>query len=176
MSRIIVNIPEATSGNFEVRVENTDFVAGESEPLADYTFLYKDGDRIMQDTTKEYREHQPLWDGATGDVLIGGLGLGMVHQALIDNPHVTSVTVVEKYQDVIDLVWDHCPKDSTFTLVNADINKWTPTGTYDYVWIDTWLNQPHQPVEFATYNENLINKFDGIATCIGYWPYGNHHY
>ena len=69
MSRIIVNIPEATSGNFEVRVENTDFVAGESEPLADYTFLYKDGDRIMQDTTKEYREHQPLWDGATGVII-----------------------------------------------------------------------------------------------------------
>ena len=101
MSRIIVDIPEATSGNFEIKVENTDFVAEESEPLADYTFLYKDDVRIMQDTTKEYTEHQPLWDGATGDVLIGGLGLGLVHQKLIDNPNVTSVTVVEKYQDVI---------------------------------------------------------------------------
>ena len=176
MSRIIVDIPEATSGNFEIKVENTDFVAEESEPLADYTFLYKDGDRIMQDTHKEYAEHQPLWDGATGDVLIGGLGLGLVHQKLIDNPHVTSVTVVEKYQDVIDLVWNNCPKDSSFTLIHADITTWKITGNYDYVWIDTWLNQPHQPVDYTTYNENLIDKFEGNTTCIGLWPYGIYCY
>jgi hypothetical protein len=173
MTRIIVDIPEATSGDFEIKVENTDFVAFETEPLADYTFLYKDGDRIMQDTHKEYAEHQPLWDGATGDVLIGGLGLGMVHQKLIDNPNVTSVTVVEKYQDVIDLVWDACPKDSSFTLIHDDITTWKITGNYNYVWIDTWLNQPHQPVDYTTYNENLIDKFEGNTTCIGLWPYGN---
>ena len=169
MTRIIVDIPEATSGDFEIKVENTDFVAEESEPLADYTFLYKDGDRIMQDTHKEYAEHQPLWDGATGDVLIGGLGLGMVHQKLIDNPNVTSVTVVEKYQDVIDLVWNNCPRDKSFTLIHADITTWTPTENYDYVWIDTWLNES----DYATYNENLIDKFEGSATCIGWWPNGN---
>ena len=76
---------------------------------------------IMQDSEAEYNAHQWLWDNATGDVLIGGLGIGLVNEVLIDNDDITSVTIVENSQDVIDLVWEHCAKDDRFTLIQEDL-------------------------------------------------------
>ena len=38
----------------------------------------------------EYREHQWRWSNATGDVLIGGLGIGMVNEFLINAPNINS--------------------------------------------------------------------------------------
>jgi hypothetical protein len=59
----------------------------------------------MQDTSREYDEHDWLVQRMSGDVLIGGLGIGMIHIPLLASSDVTSVTIVEKEQDVIDLVW-----------------------------------------------------------------------
>ena len=94
--RITVDIPEAVNGIFEIKKVTSDSIAEKEEPFDTYTVLYMNGIEIMQDTTHEYREHQDLWDNATGDVLIGGLGIGFVNQKLIDNPNVTSVTILEK--------------------------------------------------------------------------------
>ena len=163
--RITVDIPEAVNGNFEIKKVTTDIVADREEPLDTYTILYKDGIGIMQDTTHEYDEHQPLWDNASGHVLIGGLGLGFVNQKLMDNPNVTSVTIVEKYQEVIDLTWPHCPKDETFTLIHADFDTWQPTQNYDCAWFDTWLS----PTNYVEYNTELINKYQPYCNWIGIW-------
>ena len=165
MSRITVNIPIGINGDFEVKKVTTDIVVGKNEPLAEYTILYKNGVEIMQDTTSEYKEHTPLWENAKGDVLIGGLGLGLVHQALLDNPEVTSVTIVEKYQEVVDLVWDHCPKDNTFTLITDDFETWEPSQRYDVCWIDTWLF----PEDYETYNTAMILKYSQYCDWVGYW-------
>ncbi len=164
--RITVDIPEAVNGNFEIKKVTTDSIAGKEEPLDTYTILYHNNKPIMQDTTHEYYEHQPLWDNATGHVLIGGLGIGLVNQKLLDNPNVTSVTIVEKYQEVIDLTWPHCPKDETFTLVHADFDTWQPTQNYDCVWIDTWLSEKG---DYCEYNETLINKYNQYSNWIGWW-------
>ena len=91
MSRITVNIPEAVNGDYEIKV------------IDGYTNLLKNGEVLMYDTELEYSQHQPLWDDATGDVLIGGLGIGMVNQKLMDNPNVTSVTIIERIKR--SLIW-----------------------------------------------------------------------
>ena len=176
MNRIVVDIPEETSGDFYIQKVTTNHLAGRDEPQGAYTVLHKGDynvDNIMQDTTHEYDEHQSLWDNATGDVLIGGLGIGFVNQKLIDNPNVTSVTIVEKYQEVIDLVWEHCPKDETFTLIHADILIWEPTQNFNVAWFDTWL---HWDVDFDAvpiedYNDILIEKYTSYCDWIGCWPF-----
>ena len=170
--RITVNIPEAVNGNFEIKKILSDAVAGKEEPLDTYTILYKDGVGIMQDTTHEYDEHQSLWDNAIGDVLIGGLGIGFVNQKLIDNPNVTSVTTVEKYQEVIDMVWPHCPKNNTVTLIHHDIETWQPTQYFDVAWFDTWLHplDGPGPVPIENYNNILIEKYTSYCGWIGFWP------
>ncbi|RZD54550.1 MAG: hypothetical protein CXT67_00605, partial [Methanobacteriota archaeon] len=129
--KINVNIPTGTSGDFEIANysnETTDnnwqtYLSMKDETHTNYIVLLKSNCvmPIMQDSEAEYNEHQWLWDNATGDVLIGGLGIGLVNQVLIDNPNITSVTIIENSQDVIDLVWEHCSKDERFTLIQEDI-------------------------------------------------------
>jgi hypothetical protein len=169
MSRIIVNIPEGTSGDFSIQKITTNHIGGRDEPQDTYTVLYKDGiENIMQDTAHEYDEHQPLWDNATGDVLIGGLGIGFVNQKLIDNPNVTSVTIVEKHQEVIDLVWNSCPKDGIITLVHDDIETWNPTQNFDCGWFDTWLSD-HDTMTKEEYDIFITEKYTTHCNWIGIW-------
>ena len=179
MTRIEVSIPEGTQGDYTIAHYDAQtqermwqqYREIKSEPYDNHTVLIKDACPmpIMQDSQAEYMEHQWLWDNATGDVLIGGLGIGMVHQALIDNPNVTSVTVVELEQDVVDLVWNHCAKDDTFTLVVADFETWTPPAgsSFDTVWGDTklWDN----PLTDDEYQTMIVNNYSQFTDNIGFW-------
>jgi hypothetical protein len=179
MSRIEVNIPEGVLGDYEVAhytSETTDnmwniYLTMKNETHASHTVLLKAGCPmpIMQDSEAEYNEHQWLWDNATGRVLVGGLGLGMIHQALIDNPNVESVTIIESEQDVIDLVWEHCAKNDSFTLVVADFETWEPPegSDFDTVWADTWLVD--NPITLKEYNELIISKYSHFTANIGFW-------
>lgn len=179
MSRIEVNIPEGVSGDYEIAHytdETTDnmwqvYLDMKNETHNSHTVLLKAGCDmpIMQDSEAEYNEHQWLWDNATGDVLVGGLGLGMIHQLLIDNPNVSSVTIVELEQDVVDLVWDDCAKDDTFTLIVADFETWTPpAGTiYDIVWADSWLTD--NALSMSDYKQLIITRYSQYSDTIGFW-------
>ena len=54
-----------------------------------------------------------------GHVLCAGLGLGLIVHALNCNPDVTRITVVEREQDVIDLVQPCLPQDK-LTILHGD--------------------------------------------------------
>ncbi len=179
MSRVEVDIPAGKSGIYEVANytnETTDknwqvYLELKSETHSSYNVLLKDGCPmpIMQDSEGEYNEHQWLWDNATGDVLIAGLGLGLINEVLINNDNVTSVTIVEISQDVIDLVWDHCKKDDRFNLVRADIETWDiPDGSsWDVAWFDTWISD--NPLNTTEYKDLINTKFDSHCNKLGFW-------
>ena len=96
-------------------------------------------DVVMSDTPAEIEDH--LWAvwRARGDVLVLGLGLGTVVQALLVKQSVTSVTVVELAPDLIDLVGSHFT-DARLRIVEGDAWTWEPpTGAhYELVWADIW--------------------------------------
>ena len=177
--RIEVDIPEAVSNGYEVAHytdETTDnmwqiYLDLKGENHDSYTVLLKSGCSmpIMQDSEAEYNEHQWLFDNAEGDVLIGGLGLGMCHQPLMDNPNVTSVTIIEVSQDVVDLVWDDCAKNDDFTLILADFETWTPPEgvAYDVVWADTWLVD--NSLSITQYEEAIEENYGSHTESIGFW-------
>jgi hypothetical protein len=48
-----------------------------------------------------------LYEKVYGTVLIGGLGLGYAAQLIASQPQVDRIIVIEKSQDVVDLVWKH---------------------------------------------------------------------
>ena len=179
MTRLQVNIPAGVSGSFEVAHytnQTTDrqwqvYLEMKNENHSNYCVLIKDNCPmpIMQDSEGEYREHQWLWSNATGDVLIGGLGIGMVNEFLINAPNINSVTIIENSQDVIDLVWPHCVKDNRFTLIKADIETWTPPANsyWDVIWFDTWcVDNPLQPKE---YEQLMITRYNSYTNNIGFW-------
>ena len=177
--KVNVDIPIGISNDFEIVYytnETTDnnwqaYLSLKDESHDNYTVLLKAGcnQPIMQDSEAEYNEHQWLWDNATGDVLIGGLGIGLVNQVLIDNPNITSVTIIENSQDVIDLVWEHCSKDERFTLIQENIETWEiPTdSSWDIAWFDTWLVD--NSLSMREYKTLINNKYSPFCNSIRVW-------
>ena len=179
MTRIAVNLPAGVSGDFEIaHYTNTttdkmwqEYLQIKNESHSNYCVLLKNGCPmpIMQDSEGEYREHQWLWDFATGDVLIGGLGIGMVNEFLINAPNINSVTIIENSQDVIDLVWPHCAKDNRFTLIQADIETWIPPqgSQWDIMWFDTWCSD--NSLNCVEYETLMRNRYSNYSSNIGFW-------
>jgi hypothetical protein len=77
---------------------------------------------------------------AHGHVLIAGLGVGMILHPMLKKLEVRSVTVIEKYQDVIDLISPTLPRSRKLSIVRDDIFRWTPPrgNRYDVIWFDIW--------------------------------------
>lgn len=113
-------------------------------PEGKYATLKVGGRLMMSDTRFEHNTNYEVKRRACGDVLIAGLGIGMVLHPILSNPNVRRVTVIEKSADVIALVAPHVqPKElaaKKLTVVHADIFDWKPIkGTrYDVIYFDIW--------------------------------------
>ncbi|MDA7316288.1 hypothetical protein PJ201_17580 [Escherichia coli] len=105
---------------------------------------------------------------STGRVLINGLGLGMVLHAILQKDDVTHVTVIEKEQDVINLVAASFATDLRVEIINADAMEYCPPAgvTYNACWHDIWT-------DFATANlaqmDKLESKYRDICDWQGSW-------
>lgn len=64
----------------------------------------------------------------------------MVLHAILQKPDVTHVTVIEKSQDVINLVAESFAHDPRVEIIHADALKYCPPAgvTYNVVWHDIW--------------------------------------
>jgi hypothetical protein len=185
-SKYTVDIPEGVSGDYSIiHCHNLNYedwpgifpnyvlAKKEFPEIEKYTLLVKQGYSypFMQDSYAEFEEHQWLWDNASGDVLIGGLGIGMVNEALILKDEVTSVTILEKEQDVIDLVWEHCAKDDRFTLIHTDAETWEiPEGSnWDTIFLDCWTfdNTTHH----SNWKTHMDSKYSPYTNKLGYYGF-----
>lgn len=112
-------------------------------PPGTYTKLTHCGSSVMSDTPDELRDHNQAVRLAFGNVLVAGLGLGIVLNALLMKDEVEHVTMVEIDPDVIHLVWPAFEQyRDRLTLVQADIFKWKPARgeMFDVAWFDIWSN------------------------------------
>lgn len=112
-----VDLPEGKAGDWEVKKftvskEESDFDrvrgmfhGGRYVPAGSYTGLFRNGSVIMSDTPDEIGDHLSFIYQAKGKVLIAGLGLGVVARAVLEKKEVTSVLIVEKCQEVVDLAF-----------------------------------------------------------------------
>lgn len=75
---------------------------------------------------------------SSGHVLTTGLGLGLVLHSLALNPEVKSVTVIERSQDVIDLIGNQVP---ACNIVLGDFYEFLDTTPieFDTCIIDLWV-------------------------------------
>jgi len=95
---------------------------------------------VMTNLPYEIQLCQEFIKRATGRVLINGLGLGMVLHAILQKPEVNNVTVIEKSQDVINLVAEAFAHDPRVEIIHADALEYCPPAgvTYDVCWHDVW--------------------------------------
>ena len=105
------NIPEQQIGRFEIVKDNGN------------TSLVEHSDSLviwMSMDENEWHLYQKLRKFAYGKVLIAGLGLGFDLLNVADKNSVDEIIVVEKQQEVIDLVWPYISHRKTI-LVHQDI-------------------------------------------------------
>jgi len=122
---------------------------GRSQPIDEgaYAQLFVGGSMVMSDTQMERRSNYEVVRMAKGDVLIAGLGLGMVLVPILAKDEVTSVTVIEMSQDAIDLVEPHIrkalgDKADKLTVICSDIFEWKPPrgARWDTIYFDIWTD------------------------------------
>ena len=111
-------------------------------PEGRYAKLKVNGRLTMSDTMMEHRTNREVVWKAKGNVLIAGLGIGMILHPILAKSEVTSVTVIEKYPDVIALVAPTIKSDK-LTIIAADIYEWKPAKgvKFDAIYFDIWAEQ-----------------------------------
>jgi len=130
-----------------------------------YTKLIIAGEVVMVDTPREMREHVPLFDNCSGHVLITGLGLGCCLNYILNwGRQLASVIVLEKNQDVINLVAPYFPD---IPIINESAFTWNPNGYYfDCVWHDIWPDIGKHNLPEMKQLENLFAPYCGWQ---GFW-------
>ncbi len=163
MYHLNVDIPEGQSGDY--RVEHYHEPAGASfqlssprtvmlggDPAGTVVFdgptrwhkLKYDGGTWMSDLPIEQTQMCKHVDMFSGDVLIGGLGLGVVVNHLAARPEIDSVTVVEVSQDVIHLVEPHLKDpEGKVTVLRKDLFHYLARSSeeeeaFDFAFFDIW--------------------------------------
>ncbi len=150
-----VNIPEGQSGDWAIQIFEVTKAASDRFNLSNifsrhtsrniepgtYTRLVNTETKsvMMSDTPAERRDHYMIVREGTGHVLIHGLGIGMVVNALLKKPDVTKITVIEKSEDIIKLVAPSYD-DPRVEIIQADALTWDPgkNAKFDAVWHDIW--------------------------------------
>lgn len=140
------------------------------------------GETVMTDTPMERRTNAEFVAQATGDVLIAGLGLGMVIPPLLAKQDVGHVTVVERSAEVIRLVEPHLRAaigrraENGFHVEHADIFEWRPPRGKPWrtIYFDIWSGISTDNLEqMATLHRKFAQKLDRSRThWMGSW---RHH-
>jgi hypothetical protein len=102
--------------------------------------IFNDGKEWMTynaDSQISYDQMYSSYDIAYGNVLISGLGFGLLAYWLADKPKVKSVTVIELSKDVIDIFKINNPVISNkIKIVNDDIRSYATNIEYDCLLLD----------------------------------------
>lgn len=106
-----------------------------------YARLHVNGELMMSDTRMERITNTPFLKNAKGRVFIAGLGLGLIIKNIIDKQEVDEVVVVEKHQDVIDLVMPYIVHPKLRVICGDVFDKvLDKNDKYDTLYFDIWAN------------------------------------
>lgn len=103
------------------------------------TLLLEGDDIWMSDSPLEQDSLCNVVKAAWGDVLIGGLGIGLLPTLIAHKPEVNSITVVEIRAEVRRLVW-HLVATPNMRIVFGDFIEYVQQTDrrYDVVYFDLW--------------------------------------
>jgi len=152
--QIDIDVPNGESGHwkvedFEISEDSAKFenMRASFQPGGRYVKpgkfkrLMRGGTVVMSNTPAEISDHRQFICIAKrgGNILINGLGIGVALKEILTSPDVESVTVIEKSEDVINLV-ANTYNDPRVTIIHADAFEWKPPKGVRYAaaWHDIW--------------------------------------
>jgi hypothetical protein len=121
------NIKESVLNNAEITYKDGTY------------FLYNDNNKWMtftESNSHQIAEFYSSYDQSYGDVFVSGLGFGILPLWLCNKPEVTSVTVIEISQDVIDLFLLSNNIPEKMNIINKDISNFTTEKKYNSLLLD----------------------------------------
>ena len=114
-------------------------------PEKDVPYLFYGKHYIMSGNHSMRELHLPFMRQVSGDVLLTGLGLGLVAAACLRRPAMNSVTVVECEKEVIRLVAPAVREvaeqaGKLLVIERHDAYRWSPRygRQYDWIYHDIW--------------------------------------
>jgi hypothetical protein len=158
--RYLVDVRPGRSGPWRVRhrVTRCDLTyarlwrSGRPPGIGRFTYLqHEDRGTVMSDTVPEVLDVLANVPKLRGNILMTGLGLGMVIHILKLREYRAqwaSITVVEKEGHVIDLVAGRYTGRKV-RIIHADAMEWSPDKHYDIAWHDIWDVSPTGPEQRA---------------------------
>jgi hypothetical protein len=148
ISRISLTESEVYIEHIRGAVDGNSWLFMGLKPNFDYVRLVKKGDGVMMsDTPMERRTNLDFISKANGDVLIFGLGLGLIIIPLLQDEEIKSVTVVELHQELIDTVLpilNQFDKQNKLTVIQGDCFEYhtqiPKEKKYDCIYGDIWID------------------------------------
>ena len=138
-------LKDGQAGDFTLsrfKITENDFIAKFRSGITDGTYmqLKHKGQIVMSDTNMEKRTNLNFCNKAHGNVLIGGLGIGMIVLAIQDSPEIESITIIEKYSEVIELVGTQLLLNEKVKIIQADVFDWKPDKgqKFNCIYMDIW--------------------------------------
>ncbi len=180
-------VPEGRSGPWVV--EKVHIPERAYDPAADprpdcfkfrpglYTCLRRDSTQFMTDLYDEWWTQRSAITEALcrgGDVLITGLGLGLVAEAILRKPgsSVRRITIVEQAPDVVRLVAPYLEKryPGKVEVIEADAFCWDPSEERRFTvgWHDIWPD-PYG-AQVAREIGQLRERYESWCDWQGSWP------
>lgn len=110
------------------------------EPGIYIKLVSKEEGIIMSDTPMEIRTNREFIEEAHGNVLVAGLGMGLVLLSIQGRKEVETITVVEKSQELIEFIVPHLPLTHKIEIRIGDIFEWLPKDgeKFDTIYFDIW--------------------------------------
>lgn len=108
---------------------------------------------MMSNHESETKTNQKFLDAAKGDVLIFGLGIGLIIFPLLEDDDITSITIIEIDNGLIDMVGKIIKQKDIYSkleIINSDAFEYNNliSKKYDTIYFDIW----------ATIDEKAINE------------------
>lgn len=176
------DLPTGSSGRWRLeQFEIEDPGSGDTrphwarDPGGTYTRLMHDEVLFMTDMYPEiYTQRlavEEAWSRG-GEVLLTGLGLGLVAEAMLRSPDVDRVTILDASADVVALVAPHLELryGPRLRVIHADAFTWEPEpeNRFTVGWHDIWPI-PQDPVALAE-AQTLEDRYASVCDWQGSWP------
>lgn len=135
------------------------------EPGKEHVFLIsKSEGTMMTDYPDEKITNQKFIDTAHGDILIFGLGIGLIVFPLLDEENVRSITIIEKDHELAMLVEPIIKRYDTFskvTIENGDAFTYAESinKKYDTIYFDIWARITDESFEEMEKLHELYKPF-----------------
>lgn len=138
------------------------------DPIRNAYFLHYDNVRwngVYTDYSDSFENLYSQYDIAHGKVLLTGLGFGILLKALDYKKEVTSITVIEKYQDVVDAFLKYNKISSKVNIIIDDATAYTTDEEFDCLLPD------HYETQSVDWKINDMNDISKRIKHKHYWPW-----